>query len=612
MAIQSNGAIVVAATVGNDHLPGTEGFAPTIYEGVIYRLTPAGQLDSTFATGGEFIVASNVIEPSVVAIQADGAIVAAGAIASLYDDNSRPGNEGAVIRLTTAGTLDPTFNRTGVAPIPVSLQAKYGGSIGPIDLAIGADGQIYVASNEVAYPTDNTTSQLALLSRFSTTGTLDTAYQVAAQHALQLGANISTLSALAVQPDGKVVVVGAGNPGIPGIPGPYAQRVRIDVDGRIDTSFLISCQPTAGQGRAEIDDTVVIGTDGKVTVGGSALVGGWDDFFVDRYLSSGAPDPSFGVGGRIASQIAPSFSITGANVLFESASSVKLTAAGKIIPAGTINAYSDTIPGGYNPTPQIVGGTNLGTQAVLAQLLPIATDPFHSIIPIVPISAETPTLPSLTTPNPATAVVGDYDGDGKADIAAELTALGEYVYRPSGGGADVVTPFGPAGTGQAIPAPGDYDGDGKTDIAAYFPAYGVFAYRPSSGGADVIVPFGIAGAGQSIPTPGDYDGDGKTDPAVYLPALGDFAYRPSGGGADVITPFGIAGAGQTIPLASIPAAIPPSASSGPAAPVRAATVDLAAADDISPAAKAKKHANKFLGSSRVHAPRPRSEPPARG
>ncbi len=145
---------------------------------------------------------------------------------------------------------------------------------------------------------------------------------------------------------------------------------------------------------------------------------------------------------------------------------------------------------------------------------------------------------------------GDYDGDGKADVAIYLPATGTLAYRSSSTGKDVLTQFGPAGVGASIPAPGDYDGDGKTDIAVYIPSQGRFAIRPSSGAPSYFAPFGTSGTNASIPAPGDYDGDGKTDLAVYLTATGTLAYRASGtssSGNDVLFQFGPTGFGTSIP-----------------------------------------------------------------
>jgi hypothetical protein len=62
-----------------------------------------------------------------------------------------------------------------------------------------------------------------------------------------------------------------------------------------------------------------------------------------------------------------------------------------------------------------------------------------------------------------------------------------------------------------IPAPGDYDGDGKTDVALFRPQTGTWHITYSSGGF-VQIQWGSVG---DKPAPGDYDGDGRADLAVF-------------------------------------------------------------------------------------------------
>jgi hypothetical protein len=70
-------------------------------------------------------------------------------------------------------------------------------------------------------------------------------------------------------------------------------------------------------------------------------------------------------------------------------------------------------------------------------------------------------------------VPGDYDGDGKTDIATVRGVSGSYNWfvRPSSTGTISATPFAIFGSSATdFVAQGDYDGDGKTDVAIFRPS----------------------------------------------------------------------------------------------------------------------------------------------
>lgn len=112
-------------------------------------------------------------------------------------------------------------------------------------------------------------------------------------------------------------------------------------------------------------------------------------------------------------------------------------------------------------------------------------------------------------------VPGDYDGDGKTDIAILREGSSNNTWlRPD----QSSVKFGQPGD---IPAPGDYDGNGTTDYAFFRPSEGIWyvrqEYLPSPHSVTKV--YGEEG---DIPVPADYNGDGKVNYALFRPSTAEW------------------------------------------------------------------------------------------
>lgn len=125
-----------------------------------------------------------------------------------------------------------------------------------------------------------------------------------------------------------------------------------------------------------------------------------------------------------------------------------------------------------------------------------------------------------------TAAPGDYNGDGKADFLVNRTVGTRAVMfiHYGTGGFDAASPNDTQtrfGLTSDLIVPGDYDGDGKTDIAVSRAEGAALAwyFLPSAGGAIQRLAWGRSSGDSEVQ--GDYDGDGKTDYAVWRSSAGN-------------------------------------------------------------------------------------------
>jgi FG-GAP-like repeat len=123
------------------------------------------------------------------------------------------------------------------------------------------------------------------------------------------------------------------------------------------------------------------------------------------------------------------------------------------------------------------------------------------------------------------ATPSDFDGDGKADIAVWRSNTGDptksYFYILQSSNSTVLSQqFGKTGDDPTIV--GDYDGDGKADMAVFRSTVGsgdpcgssaVWYYKPSAAPATTFA-YSCWGSAGDKPYPGDFDGDRKYDFSV--------------------------------------------------------------------------------------------------
>jgi uncharacterized delta-60 repeat protein len=313
--IQPDGKILVG---GSTLKPGANrDFALT-------RYLSNGALDTNFGQGGKVTTALNSTDDIIysLALQADGAIVAAGQAGQFVGSNNKDfavvryqanGGNGTRFQVTDFGSnnelarrvliqpdgrilavresnsvvvlaryqsngqLDPTFGTGGKLFTNLSFNTLFGRGC---DAALQSDGKIVVVGTSL---NANFNSYIAVL-RLNPNGQVDSTFGVGGRATVDVNGGQEYVSRVQVQSNGAIVIVGqeGGSPSNSSF-----LVVRLTKDGRLDDRFN-------GTGRALTDFgsplgpnsayAVAIQEDGKIVVAGESE----DRFAVARYVGDAA------------------------------------------------------------------------------------------------------------------------------------------------------------------------------------------------------------------------------------------------------------------------------------------------------------------------------------
>jgi uncharacterized delta-60 repeat protein len=202
-------------------------------------------------------------------------------------------------------------------------------------LALQPDGKIVVAGNSW-FDTDD-----FAVARYNSDGSLDVSFGPGGIVTTDLGDN-EYANAVAIQPDGRILLAGTSLHGM--LPAQTSQfaLIRYTSDGSLDTTFDADGIVITDFGSSlDGGNAVTLLPDGKILVAGFGSNGTDLDFALARYNGDGSPDASFDSDGKVLTDFAGK-SDTG--------TALDLQIDGKIIVAGytSNNVHTDFALARYN------------------------------------------------------------------------------------------------------------------------------------------------------------------------------------------------------------------------------------------------------------------------
>lgn len=193
------------------------------------------------------------------------------------------------------GVLDPAFGINGRVATAMNYQPQAKAVL------IQPDGKIIVVGD--AAPTVGAKRDAAF-ARYNADGTLDTTFGFGGRAFVSISNDKDVVNAAALQPDGKIVVVGSMEP-TPGSTNTDFLVIRLNSNGSLDAQFGNLGVVTVNQSTTDIFNTVVVQPNGKIVAAGRTSQNN-SEFAAIRFNANGTLDGSFANGGLFFLNFGPS------------------------------------------------------------------------------------------------------------------------------------------------------------------------------------------------------------------------------------------------------------------------------------------------------------------
>ncbi len=269
----------IAPHSNGDFLIGGDADSSGERSAAIARFNSNGTYDNQLATTGRrtISVAGGDVELWSLAIQSDDRFIGAGSTVSL--------GKALIFRMNPNGSLDGSFAQGGVfSHQTVGNDVEFLSGV-----VLQDDGKIVaVGSTGIGNDRD------VIAFRLKTNGTPDSTFGGDGIVVIDAGAATDFANAVAIQPDGKIVIVGGSGDDI--------LAIRLNSNGSLDASFDTDGRVTIDRGYTDNATAVALQNDGKIVISGW-LFNGRDAAIILRLNSNGSLDNAFGQAGVVDTAI---------------------------------------------------------------------------------------------------------------------------------------------------------------------------------------------------------------------------------------------------------------------------------------------------------------------